>query len=486
MSDWSGVSLDPADWSALRPQAHRMLDDMLDYLEHIAERPVWAPAPETIRRQFQETLPQTGSELAEVHQVFMDAILPYAVGNTHPGFLGWVHGGGTVVGMLAEMLAGGLNANLGGRNQIPVEVEREVIRWACTLFEFPESASGVLVTGTSMANYLAVLVARTRTLGVGVRRSGLTGIEQRLVAYASEAVHGCIAQALDLAGIGMDALRKIPLNANYQLDIDLLEVAVKEDRRAGLLPFLIVGSAGTVDIGAVDDLDGLAEVAVRHKLWFHVDGAYGALAKLSKLLAPLLKGIERADSVAFDFHKWAQVPYDAGCLVVRSGALHYETFASPAAYLRREAQGLSAGSPWPCDFGPDLSRGFRALKVWFTLKVYGARKLAEVMENTCSLANYLGAAICSHPELELLAPVILNIVCFRFKCVGDANALNACIVTALQESGVAAPSTTSLQGKLAIRVAIVNHRTRTEDLDVLLHATLQFGRKLSDLTQRDV
>lgn len=486
MTDWSNESLDPVDWGPVRLQAHRMLDDMLDYIEHIRERPVWKPAPDAVHRQFRESLPQTGMELSEAHRIFMESIAPYAVGNTHPGFFGWVHGGGSVVGMLAEMLAGGLNANLGGRNQIPIEVEREVIRWACGLFEFPASASGILVTGTSMANFLAILVARTRALSVDVRYQGLGDAGQYLVAYASDAAHACIAQALDLAGIGSKALRTIPVDARHRLQIGVLEAAINEDRDAGLHPFLIVGTAGSVDVGAVDDLDGLAELAVAHGLWFHVDGAYGALAKLSETLAPLLKGIERADSVAFDFHKWAQVPYDAGCLVVRNGVLHYDTFAAPAAYLGREMQGLAAGSPWPCDFGPDLSRGFRALKIWFTIKVYGTDKLAAMMEGTCRLAAYLASAIRAHSELELLAPVSLNIVCFRFCGIGDNNALNRRIVTAVQESGIAAPSTTVLQGSVAIRVAIVNHRTRIDDLDALLRATLQFGREFSDQMTRKV
>jgi aromatic-L-amino-acid decarboxylase len=487
VTDWSDESLDPVDWHPVRLQAHRMLDDMLDYLESTRTRPVWKPAPETVRQQFREASPLAGTELTEVHRVFMEAIAPYAVGNTHPGFFGWVHGGGSVIGMLAELLAGGLNANLGGRNQIPVEVEREVIRWACSWFEFPESASGILVTGTSMANFLAVVVARTQALCVDVRSNGLVGdAGRRLVAYTSDSAHACIAQALDLAGIGSQALRRIPVDARYRLQIDVLEAAINEDLKAGLHPFLIVGTAGSVDVGAIDDLEKLAELAALHGLWFHVDGAYGALAKLSENLAPLLTGIERADSVAFDFHKWAQVPYDAGCLVVRNGTLHYETFAAPAAYLRRETQGLAADSPWPCDFGPDLSRGFRALKVWFTLKVYGTRKLAGIMDHTCRLAAYLASAIRALPELELLAPVSLNIVCFRFYSSGDSNALNIRIVTALQESGVAAPSTTVLHGNVAIRVAIVNHRTRTDDLDVLLHATLQFGREFSDPKMRKI
>src|SRR6185437_2841533 len=218
-----------------------------------------------------------------------------------------------------------------------------------------------------------------------------------------------------------------------------------------------VGTAGTVDIGAIDDLAALASTAQREKLWLHVDGAFGAMAILAKDIAPRLAGIERADSLALDFHKWGQVPYDAGFVLVRDGARHRDAFASPASYLRRETRGLAAGSAWPCDFGPDLSRGFRALKTWFTLKVYGTDAIGEVISRTCALARYLESRIAATPELELLAPVQLSIVCFRYRGP-DSNRLNADIVIDLQESGIAAPSTTMIGNQFAIRAAIINHR----------------------------
>jgi aromatic-L-amino-acid decarboxylase len=459
-----------------------MLDDILDYAELIRERPVWQPIPDEVRALFSAPLPTAPTDLAVVHQEFLRNILPYATGNSHPGFMGWVHGGGNPAGLLAEMLAAGLNANLGGRDHVPIEVERQIVRWVGELFGFPESATGLFVTGSSMANLLGVLVARTSALGVAVRHKGVAAGQQRLVAYVSSAAHGCIAQAMDLSGLGIDALRVVPTNQRHQIDLDALETAIAVDRSAAFMPFLVVGTAGTVDIGAVDDLATLADIAHREKLWFHVDGALGALAILAPDLAPRLAGIERADSIALDFHKWAQVPYDAGFIIVRNGRLHQKTFASPAAYLRRETRGLAAGSPWPCDFGPDLSRGFRALKTWFTLKVYGTEALGAVMSRTCALARYLEARILETPELELLAPVQLNIVCFRYRG-RDANRLNAKIVTDLQESGVCAPSTTMIGLDLAIRAAIVNHRTERRDIDVLVNAVLACGRTAFPVTQ---
>jgi aromatic-L-amino-acid/L-tryptophan decarboxylase len=467
-------SLDPADWTDVRALGHRMLDDMFDYIEHIRTRPAWQPIPAEVRARFREPLPLDPTGIEDVYRDFTQLILPFATGNVHPAFLGWVHGGGSVTGMLAEMLAGGLNANLGGRDHIPIEVERQVAEWARQMFGFPEGASGLFVTGTSIANFMAVLMARDRALGLAVRQQGALPAGPRLIAYASTATHVSIAKAMDMAGLGSEALRLIPTDALHRIRIPELRGAMAADRKAGLTPFLLVGTAGTVDIGAIDDLDGLSRIASEEGLWFHVDGAFGALAVLAPDLAPRLKGMERADSVAFDFHKWAQVPYDAGFVLVRDSRQHFAAFATPAAYLRRETRGTAAGSPWPCDLGPDLSRGFRALKTWFTVKVYGAAQLGAVISHTCELAQYLKHRVEQIPELELAAPVQLNIVCFRYRS-DNSDAVNARIAIDLQESGIAVPSTTVLDGRLAIRAAIVNHRTQTCDLDALIEAVLEFG-----------
>jgi len=471
-------TLDPSDWNAFRVQGHRMLDDMFDYLEHLRSQPVWQPMPEEVRRSFRQTLDDGQHDLESAHALFMKDVLPYALGNVHPGFMGWVHGGGTPVGMLAEMLAAGLNANLGGRDQAPIEIERQVVQWTRKLFNFPETASGLFVTGTSMANLIGLLIARTAHLGSGIRQKGLNA-DNRLVAYTSASAHISIVQAMDIAGFGSDALRMIPVDEHHQMDISALELAIAKDKNAGLTPFFIAATVGTVGVGAIDNLQAIANLCQRENIWFHVDGAYGALGMLAPDIAPRLQGIERADSIAFDFHKWGQVPYDAGFILVRDSELHQSAFASPAAYLKRESRGMAAGSPWPCDFGPDLSRGFRALKTWFTIKVYGAEKLGQIISNTCALAQHMKRCIEAEPKLELLAPVALNIVCFRYRSA-DANRINNDIVVALQESGIAAPSTTTtttttLNGQLAIRAAIVNHRTTASDIDALIDATLRLG-----------
>jgi glutamate/tyrosine decarboxylase-like PLP-dependent enzyme len=453
-----------------------MLDDILDYTKNIRQRPVWQPIPDKVRMQFRSSIPRGPSSLAEVHREFMSYILPFAAGNAHPGFMGWVHGGGTPVGMLGEMLAAGLNANTGGRDQVPIEVERQIARWMQEIFGFPDSATGLFVTGASMANFIAMVIARDVELGCDVRRQGVAAKSKRLTAYGSTTVHGCVGKAMDLCGLGSESLRLLPADKQHRIDLAALERAVKKDRRAGFQPFLVVGTAGTVDTGAIDDLAGLAGLARREKLWFHVDGAYGALATLAPDLAPRLLGIERADSLAFDFHKWGQVPYDAGFILIRDGALQRNAFVALSAYLQRETRGLAAGAFWPCDYGPDLSRGFRALKTWFTLKVYGAEAIGSVISRTCFLARYLQKRITDTPELELLAPVELNIVCFRYRA-NESDLVNARIVVELQESGGVAPSTTIVNGRLAIRAAITNHRTGQGEMDALLDRTLTLGRR---------
>jgi len=451
-----------------------MLDDMLDYVANIRERPVWVPMPDSVRQHFRSGISRRPAPLQDVHREFMDMVLPYAGGNVHPRFMGWVQGAGTVTGMLAEMLAGGLNANLGGRDQAPIEVERQMVSWARQLFGFPDDASGIFVTGTSMANLLGVLVARTAKLGKAVREDGIGQSGRGLRAYTSRAAHGCVAQAMDMAGFGSDALRLVPVDAYSRMDIEALHTMIAQDRGAELEPFLVVGSAGTVDVGAIDDFRALTRVCAEQNLWFHIDGAYGALGMLSPEIAPRLDGIGQAHSIAFDFHKWGQVPYDAGFLLVRDGRQHYETFASPAAYLRRETRGLAAGSPWPCDFGPDLSRGFRALKTWFTLKVHGADAIGATIAHSCALAQHLEQRIRAEAALELLAPAQLNIVGFRYRAA-DPDRINADIVAELHESGIAAPSLTTIDGKLAIRAALFNHRTQCSDLDALIDAVLRLG-----------
>ncbi len=473
-------SLDPADWRSLRALGHTMLDDLFDDLEAVGDGPVWRPMPDEVRAAWHEPMPRNCTDLEDVYAEYRRLVAPYGVGNRHPRFFGWVHGGGTAIGMLAEMLAAGLNANCGGRDHAPIEVERQVIRWAAEMLGFPPSGGGLLLSGTSMANLVAVLAARRAACGAAVRETGAGA--SRLTAYASAGAHMCIVRAMDMAGLGSAAVRLIPCDDEGRMRVQDLAAAISSDRAAGMTPFLVVGTAGSVDIGAVDDLAGVAALCREHGVWFHVDGAFGALAMWSERLRPLFSGIEQADSVAFDFHKWGQVPYDAGCIVVRRKETLRSAFARCANYLRPATGGLAAGEPWPVDLGPELSRGFRALKVWMTIRTFGTDRLAATIEHCCALAQRLAATIARTPELELAAPVGFNIVCFRV--AGEDDDTQEGIASWLQEAGRSVLSTTTVGGCRVLRAALVNHRTTPADVDTIVSDVLAARATLVALPPR--
>ncbi len=480
MSDFEAAQrgLDPDDWDELRRLAHRALDETFDRLRDIRDADAWREMPGAVREALAtDPLPNAPADPAAVYAQFAALIAPYAVDNRHPRFYGWVHGAGTATGVLAELLAAGMNANVGGRDHAAVAVERRVIAWWCEVFGFPATASGILTTGSSMANLIGVLVARRAAAGAAVRTGGLGG-SFAWRGYASSEAHNSVRRAFDVAGLGSDAVRAIDVDERRRSDLAALRDAIARDRARGEAPFLIVGTAGSAGTGAVDDLHALADLARDEGCWFHVDGAFGALAHLAPSERALVAGIERADSLAFDLHKWLHVPYDAGAVLVRDGALHAATFSDRPSYLARTARGTAAGEPWFTDFGPELSRGFRALKVWFTMKTYGLDRFGDLIARQCALARAFGATIARTPPLELLAPVTLNIVCFRYAPpVGEPerDALNAAIAVDLQERGIAVPSTTHVDGRLALRLNVMNHRTTAADLDVTLAAVLAAG-----------
>ncbi len=475
--------LDPRDWEAFRGAAHRALDDAIDFLRDVRERPAWQEMPESAKERLREPLPRAPSDFSDVYQTFVEHIFPYTGGNIHPRFFGWVQGTGTPSGAIAEMLAATMNSNVGGRNHGAVYVERQVIAWSRDLFGFPSAATGVLTTGASEANLIGVLVARTRALGGEVREHGIDPQRTRITGYASAATHGCVRRAFEIAGIGSEALRILPTDARQRIDTSVLREAIARDRAAGAHPFLIVANAGTVDVGAIDPLDEIASIARDEGCHLHVDGAFGALAILSKNLSGRLRGIERADSIAFDFHKWAHAPYDVGCVLVRDGDAHRATFASEGPYLTRMTRGLASATPWFTDYIPELSRSFRALKVWFTLKEQGTDRIAAAIERNVAQASALGAAIDADSRFELLAPVHLNVVCFRYRPLGidDAqlDAFNDELVIRIQESGFAVLSSTSIAGRRALRACFVNHRTADEDVEILLTGIGELGERLA-------
>lgn len=464
-------TLDPKDWDAFRTLAHRMLDASINKMQANATGRVWTPFPDELKQNFDAELPTSGHGALQT-QAHIEQLLPYGVGNTHPRFFGWVHGSGTPGNLIADIAAAAMNANLGGRDHGAMYVEKQVERWCRELFEFPESASGLVVSGTSIATVIAIKVARDRCFAFESRKAGMHA--HNLVGYTSTQTHSCVARAFDILGLGSDALRKVEVNDRFEIDLPSLHNAIAQDKANGKQPFLIVGTAGAVNVGAIDDLEALADIAASENMWLHVDGAFGAVGVLSDKLKPRLSGIKRADSLAFDFHKWMHVNYDAGFVLVRSEDLHRRAFSERPDYLKGAERGLAAGNPWPVEYGPELSRGFRALKVWTQLNEHGTDKLGALVTRNCEQASYLAELVGQRDHMELLAPVAMNICCFRVLGNGQSeqqlDALNNEIVVQLQLRGIAAPSTTVLHGKVAIRVNITNHRTQFSDLDVLVDA----------------
>jgi aromatic-L-amino-acid/L-tryptophan decarboxylase len=484
------LTLDPDDWNQFRQLAHRMVDDMIDHLSTLPAKPAWQPMPADVEARLAEPVPYQGIGEEETYRAFLRDVLPYPNGNLHPRFFGWVQGNGTPLGMMADMLASGMNPHLAGFNHAPARVEQQVIRWFIELMGLPVEASGLLVLGCSMAGLLGIAVARHARGGRAARgarderddRDGAAdGAELRLMFYASSEVHGWLEKALELMGLGPRSLRTIAVDGDFRIDVAALRLAIAEDRAAGRRPCCVIGTAGTVNTGACDDLRALAALCREEELWLHVDGAFGALVRLSDQLRHVVDGIELADSIAFDLHKWMYQPFDVACVLVRDGALHRAAFARAAPYLAALERGTIAGGLPFADLGIDLSRGFRALKVWMSLRAYGVDRFARLIEQNVRQAAALAAQIRATPELELLAPVPLNIVCFRYAprdVPGHRlNELNQEILLRLQETGTAVPSSTIIDGAFAIRCAIVNHRTKLADLDRLVRATVQLGRE---------
>ena len=353
--------------------------------------------------------------------------------------------------------------------------------WLRDMVGMPATAAGTLVSGGSAANLVGLTVARNAMAGIDVREDGVAAIPVPLRFYASDQVHSCHRKAVEALGLGNRALRRISTDAAFRIDLAALRAAIAEDRASGLHPACIIANAGSVNTGAIDDIAALAELAAAEGLWLHVDGCIGALLAIAPANAHLVAGIFRADSLALDPHKWLHAPFGVGCAMIRDGGLLQKSYATMPEYLEAAPRGLASG-PWLHESGPETSRSFRALKVWMMLKEHGLARFGHLIDQNIAQARHLADRVREHPRLAFCAPQVINIVCFRYDPgrLGEASlrALNVEIMLRLQESGIAAISDTTLKGTHSLRVAICNHRTRFEDLDLLADEVARLGNEI--------
>jgi glutamate/tyrosine decarboxylase-like PLP-dependent enzyme len=438
--------------------------------------------PEAVVARLQGSAPREPLGAEAAYADFRELVLPYPVGNIHPRFWSWFMGQGTPFAAVADFLAAIVNPNLGGGNHVANHVEAQVVDWCKEMVGFPASASGLLVSGGSMANFVGLTVARNSLTGLDVRNDGVAASPQQLVSYASVEVHSCVQKSIEALGLGAHSLHKVPVNSAYEIDVAALERMIAADRAAGARPFCVIGNAATINTGATDDLVALAGVCEREGLWFHVDGAIGALLAIAPQHRHLVRGMERADSVTLDLHKWLHMPFEAACAIVRDRKAHRDAFALTPEYLEKTTRGLASGSLWFSEYGLQLSRGFKALKVWMSIKEHGLDRFGRLIDRNIAQAQELAALVRAEPGFELLAPVATNIVCFRYNPGGLAddvlNEFNAELLVRLHEGGVAAPSYTTLQGRYCVRAAIANYRTTSDDLAMMMRELARLAREL--------
>ncbi|MET8361585.1 pyridoxal-dependent decarboxylase [Micromonospora sp. NPDC005171] len=443
-----------------------------DYLAGRREHPVWQPVPEPDRGWLTgQELPAAGRSLDELVDDVRTRVLPYPMGNGHPRFFGWVNSPPSPAGVLVAPLAAALNPSCAGGEHAGVLLEHAVVRWLAELIGYPHAPpAGLLTSGASMATVIGLAAARQHAAsqdGWDVREDGLAG-RPPMVMYVSEEAHSCLHKAAELLGLGTRWLRTVPVDDRFRMDVGALRTMLARDVEAGLRPFCVAASAGTVSTGTVDPLDEIADVAVEHGLWLHVDGAYGALGILADGAAAAYAGMARADSLALDPHKWLGVPVDCGCVLLRDPATARDAFSLVPAYLRDDS---AAGFGWFSEYGPEQTRPFRALRVWATMSHLGRDGIVGLVDQTVGLARTLAEMIEAADDFELLAPVTTSIVAFRCRpgdSEGRLDELNRGIPAAVQHRGRAFLTGTRLAGMEALRACFLNPATTAEDLVVLL------------------
>ena len=469
----------------LRRLGALVVDAVAGHREKLLARPVFGKVGADAAL-FQQPLPEEGRPFEDVLAFVREHVLPYPMGNSHPRFYGFINATADPVGVFADFLAATMNPNCWGGDHAAIHVETRVIAWLAEMIGYPTSAEGVLVSGGSMANFTALAAARRGTTPGNVREDGLAGPDRpRLTVYASDQTHACVDKAVDLLGIGTRQLRKIETDDRFRIRIPELRAAIADDRAAGFQPAIVVGNAGTVNTGAIDPLDEIADICRAEGLWFHADGAYGALASMVPELKPQFAGMEKADSVAVDPHKWLYVPYEAGATLVRDPGRLSATFRKFPEYLASDPESPFPGPAWFAERGVELSRGFKALKVWMGIQTHGRRAYVERIASDIALARFLAAEVDRRPDFERLAEPVLSIANFRYRptkrSLSDEglDALNRRIINRLVADGAFFLAPTVLKGRTALRVSITNFRTTQSDLLALLDEVERIGTDLA-------
>ena len=480
----SEETLDPENWDELTVLGHHIVEDMMEYLKTIRNQPYLDPTPD-VEKALMTTLTETGDGEDNVYNIIKEYVIPYSIKHTRPDFWGHVAGTGSPFGMLTEMIIGGMNHAVGHG---PLAfINQQTFNWIKELLEFPEEYGGVFVSGGSEANFTGLAVARNAKAQVDIKTEGMQGVQNKMTLYCSEETHACLDRSVELLGLGNDALRWIKTDDHFRIELSSLKKAIKKDREKDYHPFCVIGNAGTVNSGAFDDLNTLADLCNKEDLWLHVDAAFGAWVKLSKKYKHLADGMERADSVAIDLHKWMNMPYIIACALVRDRQAHYSTFAygQQAKYLRTAFDELEKVSDNFLEMSLGLSTPDYGLKAYMLLRAYGRDKYSKLVEQNIDQINYLAELIKREPNLELTAPVVSNIACFRYKHEGltesDLEDINKLILNELFKINLWMLSDTTIKKKYTLRACNVNHRTRYADFEKLVDRITTIG----DIIVRD-
>ena len=466
-----------------RRLGYRAVDMLADYFGSLSEQPCRSPVPDEVRRELlHQPLPQAASDPDSLLDYFGSHILRFPMGNGSPRFFGWVNSPPAPIGALAELLAAGLNPSVAGGDHAATYLEHAVLAWIREIIRFPATSGGILTSGGSVANLIGLAVMRHVKTHGDVRAHGLGRGGSTLVVYTSTEGHSCIQKDIELLGIGHANLHRVPVTSDWQMDVRVLRQQIAEDRAAGLRPACVAATAGTVNTGAVDPLAEIADLCEAEDLWYHVDAAYGGPAVLLSQLAELYRGIERADSLAVDPHKWMYVPVECGCALVRDSRAMRDAFSLVPPYLRDEA-----GLPWFSEFGIQQSRGFRALKLWFALKQIGLEGYRQSIARDIMLARTLQQRLRGLPDFELVAAGPLSVTCFRYAPTtlsgteADCDRLNRKLLDVLQSDGDVFLTGTELAGRFVLRACIVNFRTTEQDVEALIEAVLTAGKRVREL-----